>query len=93
MTTQREISHDQPLPLCRDGHPARHILDSRRPTAGGGHLIECRCCATGRHETFEAALQDWHRRNGRRGPRRPAPAAADNVVQLDLLRATGGPGR
>lgn len=91
--TQRQVTHAVPLPACRNGHPARHIHDQRRLESNGGHFIECRCCNSGRHATFEEALQDWHRRNGRRGPRRQEPAAADNIVQLDLLRVQGGPRR
>jgi len=89
--TQHQVSHTEPLPPCRDGHPARHIHDYRRPEAGGGHFIECRCRNSGRYATFEEAQQDWRRRNGRRGPRKPALLAPDNVVQLDLLRTGGTP--
>lgn len=89
--TQHQVSHSEALPACRDGHPARHIHDHRRLEAGGGHFIECRCCNSGRHATFEEALQDWRRRVGRRGPRQQAPAAPDNVVQMGL-RLTGARG-
>lgn len=87
--TQHHVSHASPLPACRDGHPARHIHDYRRLEAGGGHFIECCCCHSSRYASFDEALADWRRRNGRRGPRPPAAVAADNVVQLDLLRAGG----
>ncbi len=90
--TQCEVSHTEPLPACRNGHPARHIHDQRRLESNGGHFIECRCCNSGRHATYEDALQDWRRRNGRRGPRLQAPAEPANVVQLGLrlVGASGG---
>ena len=90
--TQCEVSHTEPLPACRNGHPARHIHDQRRLESNGGHFIECRCCNSGRHATYEDALQDWRRRNGRRGPRQQAPAEPANVVQLGLrlVGASGG---
>lgn len=89
--TQHQVSHATPLPACREGHTARHIHDYRRLEAGGGHFIECSCCNSGRYATFDEALQDWRRRNGRRGPRQPAPTMPDNVVQLGL-RLTGASG-
>lgn len=88
--TQRQIDHETPLPACRQGHAPRHILDCRRPSAGGGHMVECRCCSTTKHATFEEALQEWKRINQIRTSRAARPA--DNVVQLGL-RLTGGPVR
>lgn len=70
--TQRQIGHAAPLPPCMGGHAARHILDQRRATAGGGHFIECRCCATRRHASYDLALQDWGRMQRIKG-RRDAP--------------------
>lgn len=81
--TQRQITHDQPLPVCRQGHASRHIHDLRRQSAGGGHLVECRCCSTAKHATFEDALQDWKRINRIRTPRPPAKPVA-TVLQLPL---------
>lgn len=88
--TQREIQPQTPIPACRDGHPARLMLDHRRCGNGGpgGHYVECRCRASARFPDSEEALRDWNRVNGRRGPRTAAPVG--NVVQLDLLRK-GGP--
>lgn len=80
--TQHQIDHETPLPPCRHNHPARHIEDYRRPSAGGGHVIECRCCATPRQPSFEAALQAWKRLNRIRSPRERPPRS--NVVQLNL---------
>lgn len=85
--TQREVSHETPLPRCRADHMARHMLDERRPQSGGGHFIECRCGRTQKHPEFGPALAEWKRQNGIRTPRPAAPAA--NVVQLGL-RFKGG---
>ncbi len=59
--TQRQISHPEPIPACPHGHPARLIHDQRRYTAGGGYFVECRCCATRKALTADAAAQDWRR--------------------------------
>ena len=56
---QRMISHPDPLAPCSKGHTARHIHDLRRPSAGGGHCIECACSHTAPHEDFEHALAEW----------------------------------
>ncbi len=83
--TQREISHDPPLPHCRQGHVARHIHDVRGPNSGGGHCIECRCGSTRKHTEFDAALVEWRRMHRIRSGR-PVPPAdpAGNVVQMNL---------
>ncbi len=88
--TQRQIDHDKPLPRCQAGHLARHIHDVRRTDAGGGHVIECRCCATKKCADFDAALLDWKRMHRVRTPRAPA-ASADgyNVVQFGLFSVAG----
>ncbi|CAD7722170.1 hypothetical protein LMG31884_34080 [Xanthomonas hydrangeae] len=89
--TQREISHAEPLPACRAGHAARHIVDSRRLQAGGGHAIECRCGRTKKHADFDQALAEWKRMHRIRVPPQAAPADS-NVVQLGL-RLRGGTSR
>lgn len=57
----RMIPSRVPLPTCRNGHAARHILDARK---GGSHLVECACSQTGRHADFDAALAEWRRTQG-----------------------------
>lgn len=89
--TQRQISHDELLPTCKRGHAARHILDSRRPDAGGGHLVECLCSQTRKHAGFEAALAEWKRAHQIRTPR-PQVKPPTNLVQLGL-RLKGGHAR
>jgi hypothetical protein len=77
---QRMISHKQPLPACRNGHPPRHINDLRRASAGGGHSIECRCSRSKRHEEYDEALLEWCREHGHPTPaieqQRPLPLGA-----------------
>lgn len=84
--TQRQVSHSEGLPRCRQGHPARHMLDVRAGSAGGGHFIECACCHTRKHESYEAALLEWRRMHHIRAPRpKPnPPAERSNVHQLSL---------
>jgi hypothetical protein len=85
--TQRHISHPEGLPACAAGHSARHILDLRGLTAGGGPLVECRCRATSKHAEPEAALAEWRRINRpARSARKvlPSIAAPHNVVQMRL---------
>ena len=65
--TQREVTEAQPVPRCARGHHARHMLDMRRPSAGGGHFIECRCCHTRKHGTYGGALREWRQKHGIRG--------------------------
>ncbi|QIE16720.1 hypothetical protein IXO1088_017570 [Xanthomonas oryzae pv. oryzae] len=89
--TQRQVDHNTPLPGCRNGHAARHIIDLRRPEAGGGHFVDCACGRTQKHPSFELAIAEWRRGNGIRAPRQSRPAAS-NVVQMGL-RLTGGTGR
>ncbi|HVJ37029.1 MAG TPA: hypothetical protein VM687_04410 [Stenotrophomonas sp.] len=87
--TQRQVDHDTPLPACRNGHKARHMLDGRRPEAGGGHFVECACGRTQKHATFADAMIEWRRGNGIRAARQPRPSAT-NVVQMGLtLRQRG----
>jgi len=86
--TQRQISHLDPLPTCKLGHAARHILDSRCAAAGGGHLIECACSQTRKHTEFLDALAEWKRAHRIRTPR-PQQQPATNVTQLGL-RLKGG---
>lgn len=86
--TQRQITHREGLPPCARGHAARHILDSRRPSAGGGHLIECQCHATIKYAEFDDALEQWCRDNGHavpnRAPQRRLPLG--NVFHLGATR-------
>ena len=90
--TQKQISHLEGLPNCAAGHRARHIHDERRPSAGGGHLVECACRATSKSDNPDTALAEWRRINRPvRAARAPAvPAAPDNVVQMRLVMAGGG---
>lgn len=87
--TQKQISHPEGLPNCAAGHRARHIHDERRPSAGGGHLVECACRATKKCENPETALAQWRQINRPvRVARAPAvPAAPNNVVQFKLSLA------
>lgn len=62
--TQREVTEAQPVPRCARGHHARHMLDMRRQSAGGGHFIECRCCQTRKHGTYGDALREWRQKHG-----------------------------
>lgn len=86
--TQRQMSHVEPLPACKQGHSARHIFDARRIGAGGGHLIECACSQTRKHAEFVDALGEWKRAHRIRTPR-PQLQPATNVTQLGL-RLKGG---
>ncbi|WP_312252146.1 hypothetical protein [Stenotrophomonas sp.] len=84
--TQKQISHPEGLPTCAAGHRARHIHDERRPSAGGGHLIECACRATSKSVNADTALAEWRRINRpARSPRTRSPSdAPDNVLQFKL---------
>lgn len=85
--TQRHISHDT-LPACRKGHVARHIHDQRSSSAGGGHLVECECSHTRKHESFDEALLQWKRMHRIRTPR-PLSLKPSNVLQLGLRLGEG----
>lgn len=89
--TQRQVDHGPPLPPCRNAHKARHMLDARRPEAGGGHFLECACGRTQKQPTFALALREWIRVNGTTAPMIPH-AVDSNVVQMGL-GLTGGSGR
>lgn len=96
--TQRHISHPEPLPACAAGHSARHIHDLRGLAAGGGHFVECRCRATGKHAEPVQAVAEWQRINRpARSARKVMPSIAapgsDNVVQLDFGLAPPAPPR
>ncbi|WP_313401476.1 MULTISPECIES: hypothetical protein [unclassified Stenotrophomonas] len=71
---QRMITEQVPIIPCSKGHAARHMLDLRRPSAGGGHSVECACTSTARHLTFEEAHAEWNLVHGQRAPRRKTPA-------------------
>ncbi len=94
--TQRHISHPEGLPVCAAGHSARHIHDLRGLSAGGGHLVECRCRATSKHAEPTAALAEWRRINRpARSARKILPAIdapAANVIQLRLQMPGEGRG-
>lgn len=89
--TQEHISHPEGLPPCAAGHGARHIVDKRRASAGGGHFVECRCTSTTKHPDAASALASWLRMNR---PARSArkvsvtPCDIGNVVQMPLRLAT-----
>lgn len=70
------ISHENPLPGCSIGHPAGHMHDKRRLSAGGGHNIECKCSHTGRHESYDAALREWCQMQGVAVPTATKPTAS-----------------
>ena len=71
---QRMIPHPEPLPPCSAGHAARHIHDLRARHAGGGHLVECACRHTPRHDDYAQALDAWCAMNGHAPPRRARSA-------------------
>ncbi|MCC7632553.1 hypothetical protein [Stenotrophomonas rhizophila] len=80
-TTLRQITAPWPLPACKAKHVARLMEDRRRPSAGGGHFIECLCGHTQKHPSPHLALQEWTRVYGRAVQVAPT---ASNVVQLGL---------
>lgn len=80
---QRMIRHDQPLPPCADGHVARHIHDLRGRSAGGGHLLECACRHTGKHDDYAGALTAWCALNGHANPQ---PQRCATIHHLGLTR-------
>jgi hypothetical protein len=92
--TQRQLSHPEGLQQCAAGHSARHIHDQRGLSAGGGHLVECRCRATSKHADPAQALAEWRRINRPvRSARKVLPlidAPADNVIQLRLQMPSEG---
>lgn len=81
--TQRQVDHPNSLPLCRNGHAARHMLDARCTQAGGGHFVECACGRTQKHPTYAQALREWVRVNGTTAQLIPHTAES-NVVQMGL---------
>lgn len=80
--TQRQISHPDPIPACGHGHPARLIHDQRRYAARGGFYVECRCCATRKTLTADAAAQDWRRLHLFR---RPSVKQKGGAAQPDMF--------
>lgn len=86
--TQREVTEAQPVPRCPRGHYARHMLDMRRQSAGGGHFIECRGCQTRKHSTYGDALREWQQKHGIRAPKvRKAPCHGQ-IALFGAARAT-----
>lgn len=64
MITQSQVKHAPgELPNCACGKQPRHILDSRRAIAGGGHFLECSPCdrRTRRHADLVLAIAEFHR--------------------------------
>lgn len=66
----RMIPHPHPLPACSNGHVPQHVHDNR-PTRSsltgqrlGGHLVECGCSRTDKHDKFDDALAQWRRMHG-----------------------------
>lgn len=85
--TQREVTEALPVPRCARGHHARHMLDMRRPSAGGGHFIECRCCQTRKHRSYGDALAEWRKKQKIRAPKQPG---GDGECQFALFAAPRG---
>jgi len=85
--TQREVTEFHPLPRCAKGHHARHMLDLRRQSAGGGHFIECRCCQTRKHGSYGDALAEWRKKHGIKAPKQPE---GDGECQFGLFAAARG---
>ncbi len=86
--TQRQLS-GVVLPDCGNGHAARHMLDVRGMSAGGGYFVECQCRHTPRRETAEDAVDSWHDINGLDRPKRePAQRQLPlgNVSQMRFTR-------
>lgn len=86
--TQQQKAPPRALPACSVGHPARYIHDLRRESAGGGHLIECRCSTTAKYPKFDLAWAHWHKQHGLV----PTSAAVEeplpsNVLQMKLFAA------
>ena len=82
---QRMITEQPPIIPCSKGHAARHMLDLRRPSAGGGHSVECACSNTARHLTFEEAHAEWCLVHGQRAPKR-RPSAKRAVFPSELAQ-------
>ncbi|WP_083491105.1 hypothetical protein [Stenotrophomonas terrae] len=82
---QRMISEPTPIIPCSKGHAARHMLDLRRESAGGGHSVECACTSTAKHLTFEEAHAEWCLVHGQRAPKR-RPAGKRSVFPSELAQ-------
>lgn len=85
--TQREITEPQPVPRCARGHHARHMLDMRRQSAGGGHFIECRCCQTRKHSLYGDALREWRQKHGIKAPKTPRAGSHGQINLFPGVRA------
>lgn len=86
--TQVQKAPPRVLFTCPNRHPVRYIHDLRRDSAGGGHLIECRCSTTAKHPSFDLAWAHWHKQHGLQ----PAAASVEgplpsNVLQMKLFAA------
>ncbi len=88
--TQHQVERLPDELACAKGHVARLMLDDRRPTAGGGHFVQCPCAITQKRAEAAEAVADWRRMHGIRKPREPRQQTT-NVVQLGLLLGRGKP--
>ncbi len=86
--TQVQKAPPRVLFTCPGRHPVRYIHDLRRESAGGGHIIECRCSTTAKHPSFNIAWAHWYKQHGLQ----PTAAAVEeplpsNVLQMKLFAA------
>jgi len=79
------ITEQVPIIPCSKGHAARHMLDLRRPSAGGGHSVECACSQTSRRLTFEEAHAEWNLVHGHPAPKRK-PATRRSVFPSSIAQ-------
>ena len=86
--TQVQKTPPRVLFTCQDRHPVCHIHDLHRESAGGAHIVECRCCATAEHPSFNLAWAHSRQQHGLQ----PTTTAVEewlpsNVLQLKLFAA------
>lgn len=86
--TQVQKTPPRVLFTCPDRHPVRYIHDLRRESAGGGHIIECRCSTTAKHPSFDLAWMHWHKQHGLLPPAAAVEESMpSNVLQMKLFAA------
>ena len=86
--TQVQKTPPRVLFTCPDRHPVRYIHDLRRESAGGGHIIECRCSTTAKHPSFDLAWVHWHKQHGLQPPAAAVEESLpSNVLQMKLFAA------
>ena len=86
--TQQQKTPPRVLFTCPDRHPVRYIHDLRRESAGGGHIIECRCSTTAKHPSFDLAWVHWHKQHGLLPPAAAVEESLpSNVLQMKLFAA------